>query len=210
MDNSEENNNNKGYINYAGYCFRLLRTPPTHPPTLLPQPHFLYWKTSYEINIDALVYNKRGSNTPHKVPEKGVFLIGPLHMLPGQVLSSVHMGNFSPVDWHKIRETKTNWCISVVSFVTVAALSTPVINFTNKDNLHTCEVDTCHLGRSFAKAKLFCQKSFVPVTGIVRTFLARFGRYLGISATKPAHLHIWTLRNVYKGLSGVPRSRKPG
>ena len=163
----------------------------------------LYWKTSYEINIDALVYNKRRSNTPHKVPEKGVFFIGPLHTLPGQVLSSVHMGNFSPVEWHKIRETKTNWCISVLSFVTVAALSTPVINFTNKDNLHTCEVDMPFW-------PLFCQKSFVPVTGIVRTFLARFGRYLGISATKPAHLHIWTLRNVYKGLSGVPRSRKLG
>ena len=55
-------------------------------------------ETSYEINIDAVVNNKRRSNAPHKVPEKGVFFIGPLHMLPGQVLSSVHMGNFSPVE----------------------------------------------------------------------------------------------------------------
>ena len=146
---------------------------------------------SYEINIDALVYNKRRSNTPHKVPEKGVFFIGPLHTLPGQVLSSVHMGNFSPVEWHKIRETKTNWCISVLSFVTVAALSTPVINFTNKDNLHTCEVDMpfwplfCEseaiLSKKFRPGYRDCENIFSPIRPISRD--------LGNQASPPSHMN---------------------
>ena len=43
-------------------------------------------------------------------------------------------------------------------------------NFTNKPNSHAFEVEIhtlqklCHFGRYDAKAKLFCQNSFVPVT----------------------------------------------
>jgi len=44
--------------------------------------------------------------------------LGPLHMspvtrlarLPGQILMSVYMGNFSLVDWDEIQETKPKWC----------------------------------------------------------------------------------------------------
>ena len=45
-------------------------------------------------------------------------------------------------------------------------------NFTNNSNWHAFEVEIhtrqklCHFGRYDAKAKLFCQKSFVPVTGL--------------------------------------------
>ena len=55
----------------------------------------------------------------------------------------------------------------LVSFATFVALWTLV---TNKANWHAFEVEIhtrqklCHFGRYDAKAKLFCQKSFVPVT----------------------------------------------
>ena len=109
-------------------------------------------------------------------------------MLPGQVLSSVHMGNFSPVEWHKIREIKTNWCISVLSFVTVAALSTPVINFTNKDNLHTCEVDM-PFWPLFCESEAILSKKFRPGYRDCEKILARFCRYLGNQASPPSHMN---------------------
>ena len=49
-------------------------------------------------------------------------------------------------------------------------------NFTNKANSHALEVKIhtrqklCHFGRYDAKAELFCQKSFVLVTGIPEAF----------------------------------------
>ena len=46
-------------------------------------------------------------------------------------------------------------------------------NFTNKANSHTPEMEIihtrpklCHFGRYVVRAKLFCLKSFVPVTGL--------------------------------------------
>ena len=45
-------------------------------------------------------------------------------------------------------------------------------NFINKATSHTPEVEICtrpklyHFGRYLVKAKLFCRKSFVPVTGL--------------------------------------------
>ena len=58
----------------------------------------------------------------------------------------------------------------LVSFTIVVALWTLVTLLSNKANMHTFEVEirrlqkVCRFGRYDAKAKLFCQKSFVPVT----------------------------------------------
>ena len=78
-------------------------------------------------------------------------------------------------------------------------------NFTNKANMHTFEVEihrlqkVCHFGRYDAKAKLFCQKSFVPVTRagvfIWENFhsgyrdLGRKNRDLGNRASPASHMN---------------------
>ena len=79
------------------------------------------------------------------------------------------MGHFSPVDRDEIQETKPNGETCIVrdcrSFV-------DSYNFKNKANSHAFEVKIhtrqklCHFGGLDAKAELFCQKSFVPVTGL--------------------------------------------
>ena len=83
------------------------------------------------------------------------------------------MGHFSQVDRDEIQETKrqpngeTLTCIvrDCRSFVDSC-------NFTNKANSYAFGVEIhtrqklCHCGRYDAKEKLFCQKSFVPVTGL--------------------------------------------
>ena len=77
--------------------------------------------------------------------------------------------------------------------------------FTNKANSHAFEVEIhalqklCHFGRYDAKAKLFCQKSFVPVTRagvfIWENFhpgyrdLGRKNRDLGNRASPAAHMN---------------------
>ena len=138
--------------------------------------------------------------------------LGPLHMspvtrlarLPGPILLSVHMGNFSPVDRDEIQETKPKWwtytCI-VLGFRSCVNSS----NFTYKANLHTPKVEIhtrqklCHFGCYVAKAKLFCLKSFVPVTRpgvfIWENFhpgyqdLVCKSRYLGNRASPASHMN---------------------
>ena len=77
--------------------------------------------------------------------------------------------------------------------------------FTNKANAHAFEVEIhtlqklCHFGRYDVKAKLFCQKSFVPVTraGVViwenchpgYRDLGRKNRDLGNRASLAAHMN---------------------
>ena len=59
---------------------------------------------------------------------------------------------------------------NLVSFATVVPLWTLVTLLKKKANSHAFEVEIhtlqklCHFGRYDAKAKLFCHKSFVPVT----------------------------------------------
>ena len=71
----------------------------------------------------------------------------------------------------------------VVSFATIPSLVTLLL-ITNQANSHTFEVEIytrqnlCHFGRHVAKAKLFCQTSFVPV---IRTGMF----ILGCSAQLP-------------------------
>ena len=106
-------------------------------------------------------------------------VLGPLHMspvtrlarLPGPILLSVHMGNFSPVDRDEIQETKPKWwtytCI-VLGFRSCVNSS----NFTYKANLHTPKVEIhtrqklCHFGCYVAKAKLFCLKVASRLSGL--------------------------------------------
>jgi len=104
---------------------------------------------------------------------------GPLHMnpvtglarLPGRILLSVHMGNFSPVDRDEIQETKPKlWNIYLSRSRLVCRCFVDSCNFTNEGKSHTSEVKIharqklCHFGSYVAKAKLFSHKSFVPVT----------------------------------------------
>ena len=83
--------------------------------------------------------------------------------LPGPLLLAVHMSNFSPV---------------VDFFVDFG-------NFTNEENSHTFD-------RSVAKAKCFCQKSLVPVTGLECSYGEIFIPVAEISTTEPAHPLILT------------------
>ena len=104
---------------------------------------------------------------------------GPLHMnpvtglarLPGRILLSVHMGNFSPVDRDEIQETKPKlWNIYLSRSRLVCRCFVDSCNFTNEGKSHTSEEKIharqklCHFGSYVAKAKLFSHKSFVPVT----------------------------------------------
>ena len=90
-----------------------------------------------------------------------------LARLPGQILSSVHMGNFSPVDRDEIQETQTKMVEhKLVLFVTVIALWTPVKAYSDTP---TVEIHTrqklCYFVRGVAKAEL-PKKSFVQVTQV--------------------------------------------
>ena len=78
-------------------------------------------------------------------------------------------------------------------------------NFTNKANSHAFEVEIhtrqklCHFGRYDAKAKLFCQKSFVLVTGLECSYgkdfepgyrdLGRKNRDLGNRGSPVSHMN---------------------
>ena len=65
--------------------------------------------------------------------------------------------------------------------------------FTNKADSHAFEVEIhtlqklCHFGRYDAKAKLFCQKSFVPVT---RTGVFRWKIFIPVSEISVAKTEI--------------------
>ena len=75
--------------------------------------------------------------------------------------------------------------------ILVVALSTPVINFTNKDNLHTCEVDMpfwplfCEseaiLSKKFRPGYRDCENIFSPVRPRSRD--------LGNQASPPSHMN---------------------
>ena len=73
-----------------------------------------------------------------------------------------------------------------------------------------------HFGRYLVKAKLFCRKCFVPVTGLECSYGKIFisvteisDAKTEISVTGPARPLIWTHRYFYKEKSGEARSRKP-
>ena len=75
--------------------------------------------------------------------------------------------------------------------MTVATLSTPVINFTNKDNLYTCEVDMpfwslfweseAILSKKFRPGYRDCENIFSPVRPRSRD--------LGNQARSPSHMN---------------------
>ena len=95
-------------------------------------------------------------------------------------------------------------------------------NFTNKANSHTSKVEIhtrpklCHFGRYVVRAKLFCLKSFVPVTGLKCSYGKIFipvtevsvekNRNFGNRASPASHMNN---RYFYKEKSGQARSRKP-
>ena len=116
-------------------------------------------------------------------------LLGPLHMspvtglarLPGRILWCVHMGNFSPVDRDEFKKQPKWWNINLYC----SQLS--------RLNSHTSKVEIltrsklCHfLGRYVLRAKLFCLKSFVPVTGLECSYGKIFIPVTEISVTGPA------------------------
>ena len=95
-------------------------------------------------------------------------------------------------------------------------------NFINKAISHTPEVEIhtrpklYHFGHYLVKAKLFCRKCFVPVTGLECSYGEIFIPVTEISVAKteisvtgPARPLIWTHRYFYKEKSGEARSRKP-
>ena len=95
-------------------------------------------------------------------------------------------------------------------------------NFSNKALSHTLEVEIhtrpklYHFGRYLVKAKLFCRKCFVPVTGLECSHGKIFIPVTEISVAKteisvtgPARPLIWTHQYFYKEKSGEARSRKP-
>ena len=105
---------------------------------------------------------------------KGLFIMSPvtgLARLPGRILWCVHMGNLSRVDRDEFKKHNQNGgtqtCIvcDCLSFV-------DSFNFINKAISHTPEVEIhtrpklCHFGRNVVRAKLFCLKCFIPVTGL--------------------------------------------
>ena len=52
------------------------------------------------------------SHIQKKIYFQGPLYLGPVNrqsQLPGRVLFSVHIGNFSPVGWDEIQETKLKW-----------------------------------------------------------------------------------------------------
>ena len=68
----------------------------------------------------------------------------------------------------------------------------------------------CHfVGRYVLRAKLFCLKSFVPVTGLECSHGKIFIPVTEISVNGPARPLIWTHRYFNKEKSGEARSRKP-
>ena len=77
------------------------------------------------------------------------------------------MGNFCPVDRDEIQGIQPKWWKELVSFATLVSLWTFVtlkmelIHIILKWNARK---KLWHFGRYAAKAKLFCLKSFVPVT----------------------------------------------
>ena len=93
----------------------------------------------------------------------------------------------------------------------------------NKANSHTSKVEIhtrsklCHfVGLYVVRAKLFCLKNFVPVTGLECSYGKIFIPVTEISVAKteisvtgPARPLIWTHRYFYKEKSGEARSRKP-
>ena len=83
-----------------------------------------------------------------------------LARLPGRILWCVHMGNFSPVDQdetYTIRDCQN--FVDPCNFINKAISRTPEVEIHSRTKLY-------HFGRHLVKAKLFCRKSFVPVTGL--------------------------------------------
>ena len=74
-------------------------------------------------------------------------------------------------------------------------------NFINKAISHT-RPKSHYFGRYLVKAKLFCRKCFVPVTGLE----CSYGKIFIPGVARPL---IWTHRYFYKDKSGEARSRKP-
>ena len=95
-------------------------------------------------------------------------------------------------------------------------------NFTNKANSHTPKVEIhtrpqlCHFGRYVLRAKPFCLKGFVPVTGLECSYGKIFIPVTEISVAKteisvtgPARVLLWTHRYFYKEKTSEARYRKP-
>ena len=106
------------------------------------------------------------------------------------------MGNFNPVDRDEFKKHNQNGGTHNCIISTVIALWTPC-NFTYRANSLTSKVEIytrpklCHLGRYVVRAKLFCLKRFVPVTGLESSY------------------EIFSSR-LPRSRSQKPRSRKPG
>ena len=121
-----------------------------------------------------------------------------------------------PVDGDEIQETKPKWW-TYVCIVLGCRSCVNSSNFTYKANLHTPKVEIhtrqklCHFGCCVAKAKLFCLKSFVPVTRagvfIWENFhpgyrdLVRKNRDLGNRASPASHTNTsnFLLRKEWRG-----------
>ena len=88
-------------------------------------------------------------------------------------------------------------------------------NFTNKANSHIPKVEIhtrpklCHFCRYVVRAKLFCLKSFVPVSRLECSYMWEnfHPGYTEISVSGAAQPLIWTHRYFYKEKSAHARSR---
>ena len=135
-------------------------------------------------------------------------LVTGLTRLQGQIMWCVHMGNFSPVDQDEFKKRDQNGVIFIALW-TVVMLRIKLIHIFLKWKYIQ--------DQNYAvRAKLFCLKSFVLVTGWECSYWKIFILVTEISIAKtkilvtgPAKPLISTHRSFYKEKSGESRSRKP-
>ena len=127
-----------------------------------------------------------------------------LARLPGQILWCVHMANFSPVYQDEIQETQSKWW-NINLYRSRLTSFVDSFNFFNHGNSHIpkAKINTrqklYQFGHYVANAKLFCPKSFIPVTRagvfIWENFhpgyrdLGRKNRDLGNRASPASHMN---------------------
>ena len=103
----------------------------------------------------------------------------------------------------------------LVLFATVLVFWTLVTSHTPKVEIHT-RPQLRHFGRYVVRAKPFCLKGFVPVTGLECLYGKIFIPVTEISVAKneisvtgPARPLLWTHRYFYNQKTGEARYRKP-
>ena len=137
-----------------------------------------------------------------------------LAQLPGHSVVCSYR-EFQPGRPGWIQETQPKWWNVNLYYSWLSENFVDPCNFIDKAILHTPEVvihtrpKLYHFGRYLVKAKLFCRKSFNPVTRLECSYGKIFNLATEISVTGPARPLVWTNWYFYKEKSGEGRYRKP-